>query len=54
MEDLSAKIKELEAKIAEVKSRFPYHSIQPYLIHELEDLEEQLETLKAQQKNENK
>lgn len=42
MDDLEFKIKELELKIAEVKKRFPYHSVQPYLIQELEELEEQL------------
>jgi hypothetical protein len=36
---------ELKQKIAEVKKRFPYHSVQPYLIQELEELEEQLEEL---------
>ena len=50
MDDLGTKIKELEVKIAEVKKRFPYHSVQPYLIQELEDLEEQMEELRKQRK----
>ena len=37
--------KGIEAKIVETKKRFPYHSAQPYLIQELEDLEEQLAEL---------
>ena len=45
MEDLKDEIKKLEYKIAEVRKRFPFHSVQPYLIQELEDLEEQLEKL---------
>lgn len=51
MDDLDIKIKDLEEKIKEVKKRFPYHSVQPYLIQELEDLEEQLEELIKQKKN---
>lgn len=45
MDNLEDKIKELQIKIAETKKRFPYHSVQPYLVKELEDLEEQLEKL---------
>ena len=45
MENFESKIKELEFRIAEVKKRFPYHSVQPYLIQELEELEEQLDEL---------
>ena len=35
-------IQELRRKIAELKSRFPAHSIPPALMAELDDLEEQL------------
>jgi hypothetical protein len=42
---LKLKEEELKQKISEVKKRFPYHSVQPYLIQELEELEEQLEKL---------
>ena len=45
MDDLEKKIIDLQLKIVEVKKRFPYHSVQPYLINELEALEEQLEEL---------
>ena len=35
-------IQELERKIAELKARFPAHSIAPALMAELDDLEERL------------
>jgi hypothetical protein len=41
---------ELRQKIEEVKKRFPYHSVQPYLIQELEELEEKLEKFQKQEK----
>jgi TolA-binding protein len=46
MEDLEHKIKQVETRIAETRKRFPYHSVQPYLVQELEELEEELEELK--------
>ncbi len=36
-------IKELEEKIAELKKRWPAHSVSPVMLHELDDLEEALE-----------
>lgn len=42
------RIAELEAEIAELKARMPKHSVPPAMIIELEDLEDELETLKAQ------
>lgn len=42
------RILELEAKIAELRSRIPPHSIPPRMLEELEDLEEELERLKQQ------
>jgi len=39
-------IEELEKKISELKSRIPPHSIPPRMLEELEDLEEELESLK--------
>jgi len=45
MDNFESQIKELELKIAEVKKRFPYHSVQPYLIQELEELEDRLDEL---------
>ncbi len=42
-----AKVREIEEKIAELKSRWPAHMVRIAMWQELEDLEEQLE--KAQQ-----
>ncbi len=43
------KIKELEARIAEVKAHWPKHSVPPKMFWELEELEEQLEAAKGGQ-----
>jgi hypothetical protein len=43
------KIKEIEEKIADLKARWPAHSVRPSMWKQLEDLEDELE--KAQ-KNE--
>lgn len=40
---MSARIKELERQIAELKDRWPAHSARPSMLEELEDLEEKLE-----------
>ncbi len=40
-------IKELEEKLAELKARFPAHSIPPSMMMELDELEEQLAMLQA-------
>ena len=37
------KIKEIEARIAYLKARWPAHSVRPSMWQELEDLEEELE-----------
>jgi len=37
------RIKELESQIAELKSRWPAHSVPPTMLQQLEDLEEELE-----------
>ncbi|MDY6911099.1 MAG: histidine kinase [Chloroflexota bacterium] len=42
------KIKGLEEKIAEVRSRIPPHSVPTYMLEELEELEEELERLKSE------
>ncbi len=39
------RIRELEEKIAELKSRIPPHSVPPRMLEELEDLELELERL---------
>jgi len=42
------KIKELEAKIADLKGRLPKHSLRPAMLRELEELEDELERLKKE------
>jgi len=42
------RIAQLEKEIEQVKARLPKHSVPPAMIIELEDLEEELEMLKAQ------
>ena len=39
----SERVKELESQIAELKSRWPAHSVPPMMFRQLEDLEEELE-----------
>jgi hypothetical protein len=41
------RIQELEDEIAAVEARLPKHSVPPAMIIELEDLEDELEMLKA-------
>jgi len=38
----SERIKELESQIAELRSRWPAHSVPPMMFQQLEDLEEEL------------
>jgi len=45
-ESSQSKIAELEGKIKELKERMPAHSVQPAMMQELEDLEEELKSLK--------
>ena len=44
------RIKEIEDKIADLKARWPAHSVQPSLVQELEELEEELEKAKKTEK----
>ena len=37
------KIREIEDKIADLKARWPAHSVHPSMVQELEELEEELE-----------
>ena len=37
------RIREIEEKIAELKARWPAHSVPPHMWQQLEELEEQLE-----------
>ena len=45
MEEMEQEIKELTEKIEDLKSRFPAHSVKPWMVDELETLEEELERL---------
>jgi hypothetical protein len=40
------RVEEIEEAIAELKSRWPAHSVKPQMWQQLEDLEEQLEMAK--------
>jgi len=42
------KVKEIEEKIADLKERWPAHSVPPHMWQELEDLEEALEKAKSE------
>jgi len=44
------RIKEIEAEIADLKARWPAHSIPPKMWQQLEELEEKLEEAKKQSK----
>jgi hypothetical protein len=43
------RIAQLEKEIEEIKARLPKHSVPPTLIMELEELEDELETLRARE-----
>jgi hypothetical protein len=45
----SERVKEIEEAIAELKSRWPAHSVPPHMWQQLEDLEEQLEKAKREE-----
>jgi hypothetical protein len=42
------KIKEIEAKIADLKARWPPHSVPPSMWQQLEELETELEAVKKE------
>ncbi len=50
MEDIDARIADVKRKIDDVRKRWPFHSPKPALFQELEDLELELERLKALKK----
>ena len=49
MSNLRERIIKLEDQIAELKARWPAHSAQPWMLQQLEDLEEELEALQGQE-----
>lgn len=52
MFDPTQHIKELEEQIAELKANWPAHSVQPWMLQQLEDLETELEQLKQKAQDE--
>ena len=46
------RIAQLEKEIQEMEARLPKHSVPPAMLIELEDLEEELEMLKAKESRE--
>ena len=40
-QELRLQLNEVEKKLADVKARWPYHSVQPKMVVEREDLEEE-------------
>ena len=46
------RIAQLEKEIEEMKARLPKHSVPPAMIIELEDLEDELEMLRARENSE--
>ena len=46
MLDPKKRIKELEEQISELKARWPAHSAQPWMLQQLEEMEEELDELK--------
>ena len=43
--ELEFQLDTVERKLAELKARWPFHSVQPKMVAELEDLEEEKERL---------
>lgn len=50
MESLDERIAEVKSKIEDVKKRWPFHSVKPAQVQELEELESELEELQKQKK----
>jgi hypothetical protein len=44
----SERVRQIEEAIADLKGRWPAHSVPPHMWQELEDLEEQLEQAKKE------
>ena len=44
------RIKEIEEKIADLKARWPAHSVHPSMVQELEELEDELERARKAKK----
>lgn len=48
MNDPIERIQELEEEIDELKARWPAHSAQPWMLQQLEELEEELIAIKSE------
>ena len=44
------RIKEIEEKIADLKARWPAHSVHPSMVQELEELEDEMERARKAKK----
>jgi hypothetical protein len=49
MSKSNEKVKEIEEKLADLKARWPAHSVPPHMWQELEDLEEELRKAREEQ-----
>lgn len=45
-QELEFQLKTVEKKLSDLKARWPFHSVQPKMVAELEDLEEDSKRLK--------
>jgi hypothetical protein len=43
------KVKEIEERLADLKARWPAHSVRPSMLRELEDIEEELRQAKEEE-----
>ncbi len=50
-EGADAAIQQLEKQIADLKQRWPAHSVPPAMLEELDELEEKLQRLQASSRN---
>ncbi|MBT3390809.1 MAG: histidine kinase [Chloroflexi bacterium] len=48
---MNPRIQELEQQIKEIKDRWPKHSVQPWLLQQLEELEDELAALTNEDAN---
>jgi hypothetical protein len=48
------KVREIEEKIADLKARWPAHSVPPSMWQQLEELEDELEKVKRDEGKENR
>ena len=46
-QELRLQLDVVEAKLTDLKARWPYHSVQPKMVAELEDLEEERDRIRG-------